>query len=59
MQVHLLDILDTAEIRGQREGSLTAVQISVALADELDYDARNFTLKNVGEGGAKERCQVK
>ena len=46
-QVNLVDVLDAAQVGRQSEGSLAAVEVGFAFADELNHDARQSTYEVV------------
>ena len=49
-QVNLVDVLDAAQVGRQSEGSLAAVEVGFAFADELNHDARQSTYEVVIAG---------
>ena len=42
-QINLFDIFDAAQVGRQSKGSLAAVEVGFAFADELNHDARQST----------------
>ena len=49
-QVNLFDIFDAAQVGRQSEGSLAAVEVGFAFADELNHNARQSTYEVVIAG---------
>ena len=49
-QINLFDIFDAAQVGRQSEGSLAAVEVGFAFADELNHDARQSTYEVVIAG---------
>ena len=49
-QINLFDIFDAAQVGRQSKGSLAAVEVGFALADELNHDARQSTYEVEIEG---------
>ena len=49
-QVNPVDVLDAAQVGRQSEGSLAAVEVGFAFADELNHDARQSTYEVVIAG---------
>ena len=44
-EVNLLDVFDAAQVGRQVEGTIAIIEVGVALADELDNDARESPYK--------------
>ena len=62
-QINLFDIFDAAQVGRQSKGSLAAVEVGFALADELNHNARQSTYEVVIAGmcvceKGKERVQM-
>ena len=49
-QVNLVDVFDAAQVGRQSKGSVAAAEVGVALADELNHDARQSTYEVVIAG---------